>query len=335
MKLLINIYSRAFFRLLKSPPHFRVMVNYIKYLFARYNKDTILNYTPPNIVIYTTKNCNLNCDFCFIGDDLNPKNGSEFELRYEDYLKLVENSFFKNSLRVGLLGGEPFIAKDIFKILKDLKTRRKVTTVVTNSTLLKGEKLKMFLEYAPDILGLSLYETNRDDVKRVFESMNSRSIVWIQTILENGKFNYVYDVLEFCKKIGCRNIRFSNYYPTYNQSMEKVIFEDNEDFKILKRNIEIKYGNEFNIDWPATISREISVKSCLQPINYVHLDNKGAIGACFMRPPKKEVYGSIYDENAWNNKHTQKLREVMNSVGSECDPTCRYCENLTEDLYKI
>ena len=335
MKLLLNIYIRAFLRLLRSPPHFRVVMNYIKYLIARYKKSIVLNYTPPNIVIYTTKNCNLNCSFCFIGDDLNPKNGAEFELTFNDYLNIVENDFFKNSLRVGLLGGEPFIARDIFKILEDLKKRRKVTTVVTNSTLLKGGKLEELKSVAPDILGLSLYESNWSDVERVYREMNSKSIIWIQTILEADNLSYIYSVLAFCEKIGCKNIRFSNYYPTFNKSMEKVIFDDNVDFKKLRIEIKRKHGDKFNIDWPATISREVKKKSCLQPINYVHLDNKGGIGACFMRPPKAEIYGSIFDKDAWNNQANRDLRTVMNSRGSDCDPTCRYCENLTEDLYKI
>ncbi|ATH09161.1 hypothetical protein BIY24_14775 [Halobacteriovorax marinus] len=335
MKLLLNIYIRAFIRLCKSPPHLRVVLNYGKYLIARYRRNIELSYTPPNIVIYTTKNCNLNCSFCFIGDDLNPSNAKEYELSYEDYLKIVENKFFKNSLRVGLLGGEPFIAKDIFRILEDLRKRRKVSTVVTNSTLLKGERLDRFKELAPDILGLSLYDTNREDVRRVYAEMKDKSIIWIQTIIEATSLSYVYDVLEFCIAIGCKNIRFSNYYPTYNQSMEKVIFDDNEDYKILRTNVEKKFGKILNIDWAAPVARKVSSKSCLQPINYVHLDNQGGIGACFMRPPKKEVYGSIFEENAWNNEANIGLRTVMNEPSENCDPTCRYCENLTEDLYKI
>jgi MoaA/NifB/PqqE/SkfB family radical SAM enzyme len=335
MKLLLNIYSRAFLRLLKSPPHFRVVSNYVKYFWARKMKLNLVSHTPTNVVIYTTKNCNLNCDFCFIGDDLNPANGKDFELTYEQYQEITKSDFFKNSLRVGLLGGEPFIAKDIFQILEDLNKRRKVVTVVTNSTLLVKEKLDKFYNNPPDILGLSLYETNRDDVSRVYKKMHKKSIVWIQTILEADRLEDIYDVLEYCKSIGCSNIRFSNYYPTYGHGMEKVIFNDDKNFISLKKKVTSKYGNILNIDWPAPVSRELKTKSCLQPISYVHVDNKGAIGACFMRPPNEERYGNIYDENSWNGPSHVKLRSHMNSVGSDCDSDCRYCENLSEDLYKI
>ena len=335
MKLLLNIYIRAFIRLLKSPPHIRVVINYLKYLWARKMGLVVVSHTPTNVVIYTTKNCNLNCDFCFIGEDLNPENGQDFELKYDQYLKLTENNFFKNALRVGLLGGEPFIAKDIFQILEDLKKRRKVVTVVTNSTLLKGSKLDRFKECAPDILGLSLYDTNLLDVQRVFQAMDSLSIVWIQTILEADNLNAIFKTLDFCLRIGCKNIRFSNYYPTYGAGMEKVIFNDNEHFFQLKTNVLKKYGKKLNLDWPAPVSRVLKTKSCLQPLSYVHLDNQGAIGACFMRPPNESQYGNIFSNNAWNGNKHQELRGFMNSKGSDCDADCRFCENLSEDLYKI
>jgi len=335
MKLLLNIYFRALLRLLKSPPHLRVVLNYVKYLNARRLNKDVVSHTPTNVVIYTTRNCNLNCDFCFIGDDLNPENGQEYELKYEQYLKITENDFFKNALRVGLLGGEPFIAREIFEILEDLNKRRKVVTVVTNSTLLKGSKLERFANCAPDILGLSLYESNWSDVERVYLRMRKKSIVWIQTILEADNLNEIYKSLDFSLSIGCKNIRFSNYYPTYGKGMEKVIFQDNQEFLILKFNVIKKYGKKLNIDWPAPVSNTVNKKSCLQPISYVHLDNQGAIGACFMRPPNEETYGNIFLENSWNNEKHKELRNYMNIDGSECDSDCRYCENLTEDLYKI
>lgn len=335
MKLLLNIYIRALYRLLKSPPHFRVVLNYVKYLWARKQNLTIVSHTPTNVVIYTTKNCNLNCDFCFIGDDLNPENGKDFELTLEQYQKITKNDFFQNALRVGLLGGEPFIARDIFEILEDLNSRRKVVTVVTNSTLLKGSKLERFSNCAPDILGLSLYDSNWNDVERVYQKMKKHSIVWIQTILEADRLDEIYKSLDFCLKIGCQNIRFSNYYPTYGNGMEKVIFGDDQRFLSLKKNVIRKYGRKLNIDWPAPISREINKKSCLQPISYVHVDNQGAIGACFMRPPNMGKYGNIFSKNSWNGEKHRELRGYMNKDGSDCDSDCRFCENLSEDLYKI
>ncbi|MBK24118.1 MAG: hypothetical protein CME70_08975 [Halobacteriovorax sp.] len=335
MKLLLNIYLRAFWSLVKKPPAPRVLINYFKYYLCRLRPKLKLDFTPTNLVIYTTKSCNLNCDFCFIGDDLNPENPKKYELTFEDYSKIKENKFFKNSLRLGLLGGEPFIAKDIFLILEDLKKYGKITTVVTNAMLLKGEKLERFKECPPTILGLSLYPENEEDVERVFKELDSKTIVWIQTIIEATDLKKIYRVLDYCRKIGCKNIRMGNYYPTYGNGMEHVIFEDNEEYKTIRKEVDSKFGGEFNIDWLAPVQRKVNQKVCLQPLSYIHIDNTGEIGACFMRSPNKDIYGSIFDQDAWNNKANQDLRKNMYFKKEGCDPWCRFCENLGEDLYKI
>jgi len=335
MKLLFHIYRRAFFALIKSPPGLAVFINYIRYSFARVFPSLEVGFTPTNVVIYTTKSCNLNCDFCFIGDDLNPDNPLQYELTFENYKKIKQNRFFKNALRIGLLGGEPFIAKDIFSILEDLQGSGKITTVVTNAMLLKGEKLDRFKKCPPTILGLSLYPENEDDVERVYSALHSETIVWIQTIIEATDLGKIQRVIDYCKKIGCKNIRMGNYYPTYGKGMEHVIFEDNLEFQKLKKEIILKYGKEFNIDWLAPVQREVKKKVCLQPLSYIHIDNTGEIGACFMRSPNKDIYGSIFDQDAWNNKANQDLRNNMYFKKEGCDPWCRFCENLGEDLYKV
>lgn len=335
MKLLLNIYIRAIWSLIKNPPSFRVIFNYVKYTISRIFPKLEVSHTPTNVVIYTTKSCNLNCNFCFIGDDLNPENPGQYELTWENYQKIKENRFFKNSLRLGLLGGEPFIARDIFRILEDLKGAGKVTTVVTNAMLLKDDKLERFKECPPTILGLSLYDENIEDVERVFKALNKKTIVWIQTIIEATDLEKIERVLAYCKKIGCKNIRMGNYYPTYGNGMEHVIFDDNEEFKRKKKEICDLYGSEFNIDWLAPVQRKVKHKNCLQPLSYIHIDNTGEIGACFMRSPNKAIYGSIFDENAWNNKANRDLRNNMYFKKEGCDPWCRFCENLGEDLYKV
>ena len=335
MKLLLNIYLRAALKLILRPPHLRVIINYLRYMFARLAPPMRVGFTPTNVVIYTIKSCNLSCDFCFIGDDLNPEKPKQYELTMEHFNRIRESRFYKNSLRLGLLGGEPFLAKDIYEILVILKKSRKVTTIVTNAMLLKGENLKKLQESPPTILGLSLYDENVEDVKRVFKAMDSKTIVWIQTIIEATNMNKIYEVLDYCREIDCKNLRMGNYYPTYGNGMEHVIFDDNEDFKRIKEDVNKKYGSEFNIDWLATVQRDLKTKRCLQPLSYIPIDNNGEIGACFMRSPNKEVYGSIFDSDAWNNKANIELRTDMYARKDGCDSWCRYCENLGEDLYKV
>ncbi|MBT5094043.1 MAG: radical SAM protein [Halobacteriovoraceae bacterium] len=335
MALLFSLYLRTGLKLLFKPPHLRVFLNYFKYLFNRLSQSEWVKHTPIQVVIYTTPNCNLNCPFCFIGEELNPVDGADYELTLSQYLNLKKSFFFKNSLRVGLLGGEPFLAKDIFEILEDMKSERKVTTIVTNCTLLKGAKLEQFKKVATDMLGLSLYQSNYQDVARVHRELAEESVIWVQAIVEADGLSEVEKMIKFAIEIGCGDLRLANYYPTDGQGQEKVIREGNTQFEKLKRELAEKYQGVINLSWPIPLPAKVIKKSCLQPISYVHLNNKGDLGGCFIRPPNKSRYGNIFESDPWNKQVYRDLRVNMRNGEQPADSLCKDCENLAGDLYKL
>ena len=91
--------------------------------------------TPPHLTISITNTCNLQCRWCY-GDcgttGAKAELGTAEWLRFIDYL--VENDF----IQIYFEGGEPFLRKDFFKILKYC-TRKLMTFVRTNGTLVTAE----------------------------------------------------------------------------------------------------------------------------------------------------------------------------------------------------
>lgn len=329
------MYLKSLWYLLKNPPHPAVIINFIRYFInSKFPNKIHLKHTPTSIVLYTTRRCNLSCDFCYLGDDLNPSNHAEFELEPEHYDKFRKSKYFRNALRIGLLGGEPFISKHVFDILADLKKQGKITTVVTNSMLLKGEKLEKLKQVAPVALGLSLYENNKQDIERVNKEMESYSTIWIQKIISADNLREIEESIKFCLSIGAKNLKLSNYYPSGSEDEHKVVFDDNINFPSCKKYIEETYGDKIRINWFKPISRVVTNKSCMMPKSYIHLDNNGAIGPCLMRVPNEEKYGNIYSEEGWNHPGTLELRKDMTD-NSICNDICRFCESLEDDLYKI
>lgn len=335
MGVLLSIYGRTALRLMRRPPHLRVFWNCLSYALFRLARRSLVRHTPISAVIYTTHSCNLNCSFCFIGDELNPPHPTKYELTLDQFRKLCQTPMLKRALRVGLLGGEPFLAREIFEILEELKRQRKVSTVVTNATLLKGPKLERFVNCAPTILGISLYETNREDVVRVYHALKHCTVIWIQTVVDATNLEQMDEFIRFCLALGCNNLRMGNYYPTNGIGLDKVIFDDNKEYPRVRARLMRIYKGKINIDWPNPIARQVRHKSCLQPFNYVHLNNQGHMGGCFLRPPNEGRYGNVFSPDSWNAPVYQALRSNMLDVDVTPDSLCRYCENLTSDLYKI
>ncbi|MFN8575231.1 MAG: radical SAM protein [Candidatus Sericytochromatia bacterium] len=83
--------------------------------------------------------CNLSCEHCFIS--CSPKNNS-FDIMDTDYVFKIIKEASENGLKeFYFTGGEPFVHKDILKIL-EYSLKYAPTTILTNGLLLKKELTK-------------------------------------------------------------------------------------------------------------------------------------------------------------------------------------------------
>jgi len=332
-----SIYKHCIKEVLLRPPHPRVVINYIKYHLNYLLKRTTLNHSPTSLVVYTTKYCNFTCDFCYTYDTLNNPEAKKFNLTNEQLTNLLNTTAGKRALRVGLLGGEPFMNKDIFQLIDTLKKHRKITTIVTNSSLLKGKLLEKLTQSKLDVLGMSLYDNNEDDVARVVKAMNqSKKMYWVQTIIMADDLDKMERTLEYAERIGCRNILMANYQPIYTGKTELTIFDDNKEYYEKVKALKEKYKNrDISISWVPVIPRKIKKKICKMPFSYVLVDSLGQLGACCFRPPGPEKFGNIFNDQDWNGNYYKKLRSNMFDNTQAPLDTCNNCENLACDLYKI
>ena len=113
----------------------KIMVKYIN----RYLKRNYFEYgTPMTISILVTNRCNLRCKHCFNNKTEKTEDISKEELNLDDYEKLSKSLGFIAS---GLFcGGEPFIKKDLYKIINLFKNNcnMQYSSTTTNGTLTKS-----------------------------------------------------------------------------------------------------------------------------------------------------------------------------------------------------
>lgn len=332
-----SLYLSIFFKMLKNPPPIGVIMNFLKFQIAKIQKKVVLNFTPVSVVISATKRCNFTCEFCFVEDYMEKSEGVSGDLSPAEFAKMLDSSYLKNALRVGFLGGEPFFNKNIFNYIKMLNKLGKITTVVTNSSLLKGAMLEELLKSPLSSIGLSLYDNNFDDVSRVAQALNGKKSYWIQTIINAKTLHKLEEVIKFAISNGAQHLIFDNYFPMDHERKDLVIYSDNEEYKTLKRNLIKKYKNKVAITWVPLIvrkSEEIKSKKCQLPFSYIQLDNEGNLSPCCVRPPHKG-YGNIYDEVGWNSANVISLRKNMLNLNKRPNRTCENCQCLVADLYDV
>ena len=149
---------------------------------------------------------------------------------------------------MGFLGGEPFLNPHLFNFLEESHKRGKITTVVSNGSLIKDEIKESLLRVFPTMLGLSWYDNNEDNI---FELSNwlqqQENFFWVQTVISSDNVQSMFRKLEKAKKNKIKNLIFSNYNPVYSGLKDKVIFDDNLEFKKIGKDL-LKLSKEFGID---------------------------------------------------------------------------------------
>lgn len=119
-------------------------------------------YAPlPRVIIwFPSYGCNLRCKMCtFYGEfGIPPKKGEDMSLNeINEMFRNIKNSYTLSPLPyIGLMGGEPFIRKDIFDILSLLKKNGFKFSITTNLSLLNEAKIQKLLRNPPSDLRVSL-----------------------------------------------------------------------------------------------------------------------------------------------------------------------------------
>jgi MoaA/NifB/PqqE/SkfB family radical SAM enzyme len=331
-----SLYWHCLWRLFLYPPSPLVFWNLFSYFV---NKSLLkrrkLSFYPLSLVVYLTKRCNYKCSFCYAQDSLNPRN-FENDLSLEQMKEILNNPFGRRALRVGLLGGEPFLNRDIFALIKLLKKHGKITTVVSNASLITQEKIPLLLDSGLDVLGLSLYDNNHHHVERVAQAIRGKMKYWIQAVVNAREIEKLEPMIEFCLKIGCENLQISNCVPIGGMGADCAIYDDHTAYFEEEQRLKAKYKGKINISWIQPLPRKPVKRACAMPFSYVHVDNKGNLGACCMRAPDGSKYGNIYEGlKTWNSPFYLDLRESMYDITKEPLDVCRHCDNLHQDLYRI
>lgn len=200
--------------------------NIYKVLEARKDENYIHHF-PHAIFWKLTSDCNLRCKHCFYAkseENYNSKN----DFSGNELLKLAE--FFieeLNAISFALTGGEPFLQKDIFKIIEYLKSKNAIIQIQTNATLINDEiakKLGKLLnpkfdsiqvsldgvtEKTHDIIrGLGSFKKTVEGIRRL---TNNNINVSISTTLTSQNIREIPDIYSLGKDLKVKRISLCRF----------------------------------------------------------------------------------------------------------------------------
>lgn len=162
---------------------------------------------PYFLKVYLTNRCNLNCRHCYKGID-------EENINYESLKNLLPGIASQKVQSICLTGGEPLLYRELFSLIKEIKSYGIHCQVASNGVLLNSETIKELEELKLDSIQISLdgHTQQLNDVIRgngtfhkimriIPELQRSGIHVIIGHTANNVNFNNLDDMVKLCEEL--------------------------------------------------------------------------------------------------------------------------------------
>ncbi len=316
------------------------LINIIKiitsYLLSIVSKKVIVWGKPLTISIEPTNRCNLKCPECPSGTgSLTRPLGLLDIINFKKIIDEIKYSSFYLQL---FFQGEPFINKNIFKMIKYARENNIYTSISTNGLLLNSNNINSIINDPPDKLIFSIDGMTDDTYKKyrvggklinAIESLklllemkklskNKYPFIELQFIAMKHNEHEIEDVMSFGKEIGVnkvviKSMQVSSYesaleFLPKNEKYSRYIIKDG---KLLFKN---KLRNKCFALWRSTV-----------------ITWDGFISPCCFDKDAKYNLGNVFIEGLkkiWKNEKYTKFRKAILTNRKGID----ICTNCTEGL---
>ncbi len=361
---------------------FFLHISHLKFkkMYKKYDgKIVYLPYPPKNVTIAICGYCMNACEFCAshcIDSGRNKYSNHQFNIpyfmSYSDFCKIVDMCYEARVPHVHIVAaGEPFLNKDVFKMMDYLSQKYGIITIQTNfdkklfqtkNIVQELIKRKFFIQrittdiFPPDIHNNIKKGSDYNFVLDTIEYLSKKTDILfdIHTILTKKSFKNL-DKLVF--DLYTRKIKFVynvvNLHPhNFNvfTSSKNVYISDDKNIQkeLLKlKNLGNKLGLDINLPHPWDNAWEVEEGKCLsfwsrfQVVPDKNLPKERWIGNIIPSQCNAVVIGQLfslgnlfdYDNlmDFWNNKKFLKIRENL-IKGIYPDERCATCYKYVELL---
>lgn len=169
-----------------------------------------------------TARCNNNCRHCYINLPSGNREAQEKELTLKKISSLADQAVELGTLWVLITGGEPLLRPDFPDIYLSLKRKGLMVSVFTNAGLITKKEIKLFREFPPRELEVTVYGIRQETYEKVTRRPGSYKAFrrGLDLLLTNGisvrlkamalrsNFGELPDIAQFCRRYSKDYFRF-------------------------------------------------------------------------------------------------------------------------------
>lgn len=300
---------------------------------------------PIYLHIEPTGACNLKCTLCARTTSITREMS---HMSFERFKKVLDEV---DPLYVAFIGfGEPFLNKELFRMIQYAKKRGILTKVSTNSTMLKPKEI---VESGLDHIQFSIDGANKESFEKIRIGANfsevKNNIKELLTLIKQKKsklkamvhftitkenVHEISEMIEFCQNEFGIPLTFASSYGYDLKVHQNLKIEKSDAVHFIKKGID--KAQQFNLRNTElnlkTIQRELlnanSKKYCYLPYYVVAVSWDGKVSPCCLYYNYQNNLGDLNSENfnkVWNGQKYQKFRVNLNEKRQQID-ICKTCE---------
>lgn len=328
-------------------------------LTQQYNfaKSFIFKKSPLYVQFYITARCNLACEQC----NIIYSDAKHQEMDIDQINKVAENLKKIGVNIVLLIGGEPFIRKDIDKIVKAFTSRNIHVRMQTNG-IATEKQLKSCVNYGGKDISISLdtlESSLQDEINGGFKKSWTRAIntisnvsnifpenstAFFNSVIMPKNLNQIIKVIKFATKIGWgvslvpvhvstpdhtmgyRTLDYDNNV-TFDKSNESEIKELIIKLKKIKKDYNLYDSDEYLEDVEKFLLnkpvdwRKKNNDICDSPNLYFAISPSGSLKTCCDYEATKNIF--VYRDDFPDLYHSGKIQEIVYPITKSCNG-CMY-----------
>lgn len=327
----------------------RKRINYFLILLARKFKLTRVFAYPIKLTVCSGNVCNLKCALCPVGQ--NDKGRNKGLMEFCTFKKIIDECgpyLYKLDL---FNWGEPFLNKDIFKMVRYAK-KFKIKVIISSNLKHFNEKVcSELIKSGVDDLIVSLDGTSQESVNKYQvgndfnevisnikklvkekKALNSiKPIIQWRFLVNRYNENEIEEAKDLAKEIGVDKLEITIFRCDMGN---ELLFTSKEQFENVQ---EWLPGNETlsMYDYPNKMKKKTKVKECSWLWTQATINWNGSVSPCCAVWHEKFDFGNINSvsfRKIWNNKKYQEARRInrgdrINALDSICS-IC-YLNNAT------
>ncbi len=286
----------------------------VKFLLEQYaflkEPKPVVPYLPDAIDIDISNRCNIRCISCFHSI----KKFKPFkDMTLDTFRTILDQAEGKASTITIGNHGEPFLHKDVFTMIKEIKERGFFLNLINNGTLLTHERAKQVLDIGIDRLTFSLDSVDPDIYPQLRKGAHLD--VTLRNILNFLKLNFdqglkIYVNISTVNTKLCLKSKI-NIFDYFSKLPAHVVYTSTllNFHDLLPIREETKYFREYK-----DITAPEKLPICLNGFDRLLIRPNGNLSLCAIDWDSVHVLGNVHDASytdLWNNEKAQEFRRGL------------------------